>query len=141
VNIIDNEIHQVHIQSDFVADGVGIWIALNTSMGRRLLRIREGNWVWEDVVPASAVPASITLSDGHARALMSALLDHYHGTPDSHTQRADLMHERQRRDILEDTLIRLVQPRQPQVVGFAGGGYGGQGGSVSATSNAPHTAR
>jgi hypothetical protein len=63
---------------------------------------------------------------------MSALLDHYHGTPDSHTQRADLMHERDRRDKLEDLLKFVVTNSfgpmpSPVVFGGGGSGLGGQG--------------
>lgn len=132
-----DDMHQVHVQTDFAADGLAVWVTLKDSMGRRILRPDGRNFTWEPIVPATNVSPSFTLHDGHARALMSALLDHYHGTPDSHTQRADLMHERQRRDTLEDLLIRLLDKPRQQAITVSSGGLGGQSGSSSATANAP----
>lgn len=132
-----DDIHGVHVQTDFAADGLAVWISLKMGTERRILRPDGRTGAWEQIDPLTNVAPSFTLSDGHARALMSELLRHYNGTPDSNTQRADLMHERQRRDLLEDTLIRLVQPRSPTTISVGQGGIGGQGRSGSATANAP----
>jgi len=103
-----NDIHQVRIMTDFAADGIAIYVVLRTT-DRHILHFRNGMPEWE-AIPADGrtVDPTLRLSDGHGRALLNALLQHYNGTPDSHTQREDLMHERERRDKLEDAVVRIA---------------------------------
>jgi hypothetical protein len=131
----NNDIHQVRIQTDFMADGIAILVVLKTGQDRRILRPPH---TWEIIDQAAIVEPTLTLSDGHARALMSALLEHYHGTPDSNTLRQDLLHERDRRDKLEDNLISALSLVVTRQLPRPGGQviYGG-GGASSVSSNAP----
>jgi hypothetical protein len=131
---VSDGIHQVRVVTDFQADGVAVFVVLRTGSDRQVLRPPN---TWERLDPGGALPGpepTLRLSDGHARALMEALLVFYNGTPDSNTQRADLMHERARRDKLEDHLMWALEmglrPARPPVggVGSTSAGIQGQSG-------------
>lgn len=98
---------EARIGSNFVMDGIDIWISLKTEGGRLILQPGlDGIPNLERVEPgATSQHPTITLQDEAGRALLDALLRHYEGASDMHTVRSDLLHERGR----VDNLIGFVQ--------------------------------
>jgi hypothetical protein len=105
---VTDDIHEIRIGIDFAVDGIAIWIVRRDFDGRRVLGIDGQTYSWAKVDPNGALPGpdpTLRLTDAHGRALMQELQRHYAGTPDDHTTRADLLHERERRDKLEDHIM------------------------------------
>lgn len=114
----------------------------NTEDGFRF-RLRTDDERAGMVVAENDTRTSIRLPEGVGEVLLEALARHFHGSASAQDLRADLAHERTRRDLLEDrahelavraaetaysveTALRLAVVT-PSVGG--GGGYGGQGGT------------
>ena len=97
------------MSDNFAAGGLDIYVSIKGDHTRRqLLRLDGPGRAWEEIDPATLAPATLTLPEEAARALLDALLRHYQGASDMHTVRADLLHERSRVDKLTDTLIELA---------------------------------
>ena len=108
---------RVAITDSFDVDGIAVTLGLRIEPEgpTRVGRINEyGSVMYEDVDPAANVTPTIRLSHDMARGILEALLRYYGGAPDSHTVRADLLHERGRVDKVLDALIELAS--RPQTV-------------------------
>lgn len=108
---------RIGITDSFEADGIAVIIGLRYSPEHtRIGRVNHdhGYIEWEDTEPAVAVEPTIRMNHDIARGLLEALLRYYGGAPDSHTVRADLMHERGRVDKMLDTLVELASRPQAQ---------------------------
>lgn len=159
------------IQDDFLFSGGGITIRVAvqdindqgwpTSTYQILERNEQGRYYFRHRTdeermsqvpnyPPGEDPSAITLPEGVGEALLAALARHFHGSTSDQELHADLRHERERRDLLEDrahdlavraadtassleTALRLALPPTVRVspgvaYGVGGGGYGGQGG-------------
>jgi hypothetical protein len=102
---------RVGISDSFDVDGIAVIIGLRLDQQTtRLGRVSEfGSIQWEEVDPLTSISTpTIRLSHDIARGLLDALLRYYGGAPDSHTVRADLMHERGRVDKMLETLLSLA---------------------------------
>lgn len=110
---------RVGISDSFDVDGIAVIVGLRLDeQTTRLGRVSEhGTILWEEVDPPGSITSpTIRLSHDIARALLEALLRYYGGAPDSHTVRADLMHERGRVDKMLEALLSLAsRPQNMQV--------------------------
>lgn len=109
---------RIAITDSFDVDGLAVTIGLRIDPSiTRVGRINEyGSVQYEDVDPNTNITPTVRLSHDIARALLDALLRYYGGAPDSHTVRADLVHERGRVDKMLDALMDLAsRPQSIQV--------------------------
>jgi hypothetical protein len=103
--------YKAYIAENFIADGVNISLVARRSDGvRSILRTSDGEVVhWEEVPdPATNTKPTLVLNHEAARALLDALLHHYEGASDMHTQREDFKYERARVDKLMDALATIA---------------------------------
>jgi hypothetical protein len=106
--------HKAYIQQNWVRDGIDIFIVMQGSDGKYLVR-RDGSI--ERLVEGEAAPEpTVSLSEEAARTLLDQLLQYYQGATDLHTVRGDLLHERGRVDKLLNTISELAsRPQQLHV--------------------------
>jgi len=103
--------YEAHISDNFNIDGVYIYISDKQGHDRKILHLSSEGFgqSWEHVDPAVAFTnPTMRLNGEAARALLVALTRHYDGAPDVHQVRNDLLHERQRRELLEDKALELL---------------------------------
>lgn len=101
--------HKAHIQQNWLMDGIDIFITLQGSDGRYLVR-RDGNIERLEEGTVSN-ESTVTLSEEAARALLDQLLQYYQGATDLHTVRGDLLHEREQRDKLTAAITRIAEAK------------------------------
>lgn len=105
---------QVGIMDDLMADGINVAIRNKHDGAGYMLAVGFddfGQMKWEYISPEAQVlqrTPTMRLNGEVARALLDALLRHYQGASDMHTVRSDLLHERERRERLEDLLHDIV---------------------------------
>ena len=104
---------RVFVADNFIADGVNISVVQSGDNGRYILRVHQdaGKFVnhWEPINdPAVAVEPTMTLGNDEAITLLNALHEHFKGPTDARQVRADLDHERQKRDEIEDVIARIA---------------------------------
>jgi hypothetical protein len=102
---------RVRIGDNFLSDGIDVFLLREGGPGQRqLMKINsEHGWAeWEEVTPETRTGSTFTIQGEFGRALLEALLRHYQGASDMHTVRADLLHERARRDRLEDQVMSAL---------------------------------
>jgi hypothetical protein len=106
--------HKAYIVQNWHMDGIDIFIVMQGSDGKYLIR-RDGNIERIEEGAASTEP-TVSLSEEAARTLLDQLLQYYQGATDLHTVRGDLLHERGRVDKLLNTLTDLAsRPQQLHV--------------------------
>ncbi len=102
---------RVAIVDRFELDGIAISLGLRFGPDdTRIMRIREdGTTMMEPLDPPGAIQnPTIRLQHEFARALLDALLRYYQGASDTHTIRADYLHERERVDGLISTISQIA---------------------------------
>jgi hypothetical protein len=102
------------VSQHFAMGGVAIVLAIrNEDDSYRVLRFQEGTAYvqrWEEVPPMAAIEnPTFSIQEDFARALYEELGRFFQGQPDLTTARADLLHERTRRDKLEDAMIYIAK--------------------------------
>lgn len=108
---------RLSITDSFDIDGIAVTIGLRIGPEEptRVGRVNEyGSVHYEDVEPAANVTPTMRLSHVVARGLLNALLNYYGGAPDSHTVRADLLHERGRVDKMLTAFMEIAS--RPQTI-------------------------
>jgi hypothetical protein len=114
--------YQVHVTDEFMADGISIWISRKfESLDREILRISGDAHTWERLPDATVTEPTFRLDGESAHALLEAMVRHYQGAEDTRTMRQDLLHERTRRDKLEDHIMFALEmgsrPPRPRLGG------------------------
>jgi hypothetical protein len=100
---------RVRVTSEFQLDGIRVWMGIRYDQNYAvMLHFQEhGHQILERIDPMTESAPTMAMSDEFGRALLDALLRHYHGASDMHTLRADYLHERDRVDrMLESMMYR-----------------------------------
>lgn len=110
----DDEWPKVIIRQDFLFSADGPTISIGRKQDDQIFILgfdpEYHMPTWTPVDKAGNVTkATMSLPDDCARALLTALLNHYQGAPDVHKVREDLLHERGRVDHLIDMYGLLAQ--------------------------------
>lgn len=100
--------YRTYVRQNFAVDGIDIFVVFDHGELRHLLN-KDGSQT--RVLDGEALSPTITLHESAARSLLDQLLQHFQGATDLHTVRADLLHERDRRDRLEDSLTRIAEAK------------------------------
>ena len=100
--------YEAHVQENFSYAGIDIYLIEGTG-DRRFLRKSDGTMEELDPYAAVSTPPTIRLPEPAARALLDKLMQHFQGASDLQTIRGDLLHERDRRDKLEDAMTRIAE--------------------------------
>lgn len=101
---------RAHVEYDLPGDGLIVTIVEGPPGQRVQVYWADGPWAQRrHLDPATAArEPSLFIPQDAARALLDALLDHFGNATGGRLQRADFEHERKRRDLLEDALMKLV---------------------------------
>ena len=76
----------------------------------------DGYLIWDNILLDAAMMESkptFIIQEDIARALMEKLITHFEGSSDNRIIRQDFLHERDRRDILEDALMAIATGTRP----------------------------
>lgn len=117
---MSDSITQVGIVQNMLGDAIALTVRRKYgNADPSYMRITEhGFSAWEqyDESVMLARDPTMHITDETARAILHALMNHYHGTENTRTVREDLLHERGRVDKLMEAIADLADKAMDAVV-------------------------